>query len=84
MSGWINNTAGGRCRQRRRGSILERPECLVMKRPGKPDTGNPFVRLDEGVKWHSETDNFGQFNPPVPLRLPYRYVLSIAGDAVDG
>jgi hypothetical protein len=55
-----------------------------MKRPGKPDTGNPFVRLDEGVKWHSETDNFGQFNPPVPLRLPYRYVLSIAGDAVDG
>jgi hypothetical protein len=26
----------------------ESNECPVMKRPGKPNTGNPFVRFDEG------------------------------------
>jgi hypothetical protein len=25
----------------------ENAECLAIKRPGKPDTGNPFVRFDE-------------------------------------
>jgi hypothetical protein len=25
------------------------------------------------VKWNNGTDNYGQFNPPVPLRLLYHY-----------
>jgi len=36
----------------------------AMKRLGKPDTGNPFVRFDEGRGGRGGTDNCGQFNPP--------------------
>lgn len=39
-------------------------ECFAMKRLGKPDTGNPSVRFDEGSEsdghWHSP------FNPSAP------------------
>ena len=39
-------------------------ECLAMKRLGKPDTGNPSVRFDEG----SESDGHWRkpFNPSAP------------------
>jgi len=47
-------------------------ECTAMKRPGKPDTGNPFVRFDEGRGGGKETDNYGRFNSSKPLRLLYR------------
>src|SRR2546427_12968341 len=42
----------------------EESECLAMKRPGKPDTGNPSVRFDEG----SESDGhwLTPFNPSAP------------------
>src|SRR5262245_44670908 len=43
----------------------ERTERLATKRPGKPDTGNPSVRFDEGRKRERGTDNYGQFNPRV-------------------
>src|ERR1019366_1713873 len=46
-------------------SSLDRPsECLVMKHPGKPDTGNPSVRFDEGP----ESDGHWRkpFNPSAP------------------
>src|SRR5580700_132468 len=42
---WPLVSAGIRCVET---SVNSRPECLAMKRPGKPDTGNPFVRFDEG------------------------------------
>ncbi len=38
-------------------------ECLAMKRLGKPDTGNPSVRFDEGSESVPGTDNYGRFNP---------------------
>jgi hypothetical protein len=44
-----------------------------MKRPGKPDTGNPFVRFDEGRGGSKETDNYGRFNSSKPLRLLYHF-----------
>ena len=45
-------------------SSLDRPsECLVMKHPGKPDTGNPSVRFDEGSEsdghWHNASHPVG-------------------------
>ena len=44
-------------------NALNRPfECPVMKRPGKPDTGNPSVRFDEGSKSASRTNNRGWLN----------------------
>ena len=56
-------------------------ECTAMKRPGKPDTGNPFVRFDEGRGGRRETDNYGRFNSPTPLRLLY---LCSEGIVIDG
>src|SRR6059036_2397099 len=37
-------------------------EYLAMKRLGKPDTGNPSVRFDEGSESVTSTDNCGRFN----------------------
>jgi hypothetical protein len=37
----------------------ERADCLDIKRPSKPDTGNPFVRFDEGEVEGEKTDNYG-------------------------
>jgi len=45
-------------------SLARAFEYLAMKRFGKPDTGNPSVRFDEG----SESDGhwFMPFNPSAP------------------
>lgn len=44
----------------------------AMKRLGKPDTGNPFVRFDEGRVWIRElTTSVGSI-PPIQTRLLYR------------
>jgi len=46
-------------------------ECNAMKRPGKPDTGNPFVRFDEGRSGDAGlTTTVGLICHP-PLRLLY-------------
>lgn len=43
----------------------------AMKRLGKPDTGNPFVRFDEGRVWIRElTTSVGSI-PPIQTRLLY-------------
>jgi len=44
----------------------------AMKQPGKPDTGNPFVRFDEERSGKRGTGNYGQFNPlpATSLTLP--------------
>jgi hypothetical protein len=52
-------------------------ECFTMKRPGKPDTGNPFVRFDEGRSDRRETDHCGRLNSPTSLRLLYRVKSSV-------
>jgi hypothetical protein len=47
-------------------------ECNAMKRPGKPDTGNPSVRFDEERSGSAElTTTVGSIRLP-PLRLLYR------------
>jgi hypothetical protein len=47
-------------------------ECNAMKRPGKPDTGNPFVRFDEERSGSAElTTTVGSIRLR-PLRLLYR------------
>jgi nicotinamidase-related amidase len=44
-------------------SSLDRTsECFALKRLGKPDTGNPSVRFDEGPEPVLRTDNYGRFN----------------------
>lgn len=45
-------------------TLKETYECLAMKRLGKPDTGNPSVRFDEG----SESDGHWRkpFIPSAP------------------
>jgi hypothetical protein len=52
--GCMGNMACGGCGT---GGVEGKPgrrtECLGMKRPGKPDTGNPFVRFDEGRSDHA-------------------------------
>ena len=46
-------------------------ECNAMKRPGKPDTGNPFVRFDEGRSGDAELTNTVCLICPSLLRLLY-------------
>jgi hypothetical protein len=44
----------------------------AMKRPGKPDTGNPFVRFDEGRGWiRRELTTTVRLIPFSHLRLLY-------------
>jgi hypothetical protein len=43
-----------------------------MKRPGKPDTGNPSVRFDEGRSHEMKTDNYGLLNLNSWLCLLYQ------------
>jgi hypothetical protein len=50
------------------------PECDAMKRPGKPDTGNPSVRFDEG----SESDGHWLCLSPRRLRPTLRRRLNHA------
>lgn len=51
----------------------------AMKRLGKPDTGNPFVRFDEGRVWIRElTTSVGSI-PPIQTRLLY-----LSRQATDG
>src|SRR5437667_8953698 len=47
-------------------------ECNTMKRPGKPDTGNPFVRFDEGRGGDTELTTAVCLICHSPLRLLYR------------
>jgi len=42
-----------------------------MKRPGKPDTGNPFVRFDEERGDSVELTTTAGLIRPLPLRLLY-------------
>ena len=64
--------AFGRCRNTPRGSIREQPpECLAMKRPGKPDTGNPFVRFDEERSGSAGLTTTVGLIRRLPLRLLY-------------
>src|SRR6184192_128490 len=53
-------------------------ECNAMKRPGKPDTGNPFVRFDEGRSGDAELTNTVCLICPSPLRLLYRHARALA------
>ena len=46
-------------------------ECLAMKRPGKPDTGNPSVRFDEGRSENVELTTAVGLTRLFPLRLLY-------------
>jgi hypothetical protein len=43
-----------------------------MKRPGKPDTGNPFVRFDEGRSDEAALTTTVGLNGQPPFRLLYR------------
>src|SRR5438552_18042580 len=47
-------------------------ECNAMKRPGKPDTGNPFVRFDEGRSGDTELTTMVCLICYSPLRLLYQ------------
>ncbi len=47
-------------------------ECLALKRPGKPDTGNPFVRFDEGRSGNTGLTTTVGSTRHFPLRLLYR------------
>ena len=49
-------------------------ECNAMKRPGKPDTGNPFVRFDEGRSGDTELTTMVCLIGYSPLRLLYRFL----------
>ena len=62
--------ASGHCRNEPLGNIRE-PECLVVKRPGKPDTGNPFVRFDEERGGRVELTTTVGLTRFLPLRLLY-------------
>jgi len=53
-------------------SLSEATECWVMKRPGKPDTGNPFVRFDEGRSGSAALTTAVSSIRLLPLRLLYR------------
>src|SRR5437762_12981710 len=46
-------------------------ECNAMKRPGKPDTGNPFVRFDEGRSGGAALTTTVGSSCQLPLRLLY-------------
>src|SRR5208282_1234243 len=63
-------TAGESCVET---SVSEPPECLAMKRPGKPDTGNPFVRFDEERSGSAELTTTVSSIRLLPLRLLYRW-----------
>ena len=58
-----------------------RTECNAMKRPGKPDTGNPFVRFDEGRGGNEGLTTTVGLTRLFPLRLLYpaalRYGLTL-------
>jgi hypothetical protein len=54
-------------------------ECLAMKRPGKPDTGNPSVRFDVGRSdIAARTTAVSSIRLP-SLRLLYHYHLPSTG-----
>src|SRR5271165_1442899 len=53
-------------------SVREPTECLAMKRPGKPDTGNPFVRFDEERSGSAELTTTVGSTRLLLLRLLYR------------
>ena len=54
------------------GRIRERANCmLAMKRLGKPDTGNPFVRFDEGRSGSAALTTTVSSFRLLPLRLLY-------------
>src|SRR5665213_983625 len=69
--------ASGLCRNELRGNIRE-PECLAMKRPGKPDTGNPFVRFDEERGGSAGLTTTVGSTRPLPLCLLYRCCAQLA------
>jgi hypothetical protein len=50
----------------------ENAECLAIKRPGKPDTGNPFVRVDEEGSGSAELTTAVCLTRLLLLRLLYR------------
>ncbi len=53
-------------------TVRDQPECLAMKRPGKPDTGNPFVRFDEERSGSAKlTTTVGSIRL-LPFRLLYQ------------
>ena len=52
-------------------SVREQAECWRMKRPGKPDTGNPFVRFDEGRSGSAALTSAVSSIRLLPLRLLY-------------
>lgn len=52
-------------------TVKTHSECLVMKRPGKPDTGNPFVRFDEERGGSTELTTTVCSIRHLPLRLLY-------------
>ena len=53
-------------------SVREQAECWRMKRPGKPDTGNPFVRFDEERSGSAELTTTVGPTRLLPLRLRYQ------------
>src|SRR5437016_11407091 len=69
--------ACGLCRNELRGNIRERVHRMpAMKQPGKPDTGNPFVRFDEERSGNAEPTTTVSSIRPLPLRLLYRMTLA--------
>ena len=47
----------------------------AMKQPGKPDTGNPFVRFDEERSGNAEPTTTVSSIRPLPLRLLYQFAI---------
>jgi hypothetical protein len=54
----------------------------ATKRRGKPHTGNPFVRFDEGQSGGAELTSAVSSIRLIPLRLLYRFN-ALPGDRVE-